>query len=110
MYALLRQFSIIISRENTTGFPRAGPRRRSVYPGSLARRLGAIRDRWVHLRATWVSLGSCWVVGSQAHALGVVGYIHVCWVHSRALCGSLVSSEVVGFTHVRLRGRWVHPA
>ena len=55
----------------------------------------------------WVHAGS---LGSQAHALGVVGYIHVRWVHSRALCGSLVSSEVVGFTHVRLRGRWVHPA
>ena len=52
----------------------------------------------------WANLG---LLGSLALALGVVGFIQGCWVHSRAPRGLLDSCGVVGFTRVRPWGRLV---
>ena len=72
-------------------FTRVCPWGRWVHPGSLGSIkfalgfTGFIRGRWVHLGSSWVSMGSSVVVGLLAFAMGVVG-----------------------FTGVRLGGRWVH--
>ena len=59
-------------------------------------------------------LGHSGSFGSQRCTLGVFGFIRVRLVHSGApwgalgSCGSLGSSEVVGFTRVRHGGGWVN--
>ena len=99
-------------------------------PVRTAARRSVIQCRWVHscsprvllgssrdIRLTQVSLGGGWVhpgsLGSLMFALGVVGFIQGCWVHSGSPLGS---SGVVGFIRVRPAGRlvcsgvrWVHP-
>ena len=70
--------------------------------------------RWVYSHATKVSLGSSGVVGLTRHRprgrcvhlvvcsldrhLGVLGFIHGLWVHSRAPWASFNSIREFGFT------------
>ena len=85
------------------GFTRVRAAGHCVYPGWLGSLrfalevTGFIRGRRVHSsapRVLWVHLGSFGSLGNALVAL--------------ALCGSLGSSEVVGFTRVRHGDRWVH--
>ena len=114
------------------GGTRVRARGRWVHHGSLGF-LGVVlivRSRWIHsyapwglLRSTgvvrftrertvvrWVHAGSLGSSGSAlGYALGVVGFIRGCWVHSGAPWGCFGVSGVDGFTRVCPGGRCVHP-
>ena len=96
---------------SSSGFVRVRSSGGWVHPRSL----GALAGPLVVVNP--LSLSSCpgcrWVdqesLNSLTCAVVVVGFMGVCWIHSRTLYGSLYSFAFVCFTRLRPWGRWSHP-